>query len=328
MIKFVGGLNNVFRRSASGCKRSITVIEENKRWKSNVGFVGLGNMGIPMAKNLLKNGYGVVGNDVSAERMKLFRSLDGAETADTLQQVVESSDAVITMLPESQHVLLAYTALLNSSKPEQLFVDCSTISPESSKKVSDLAQQKGCKFLGAPVSGGVVGAENGTLTFMVGGDESTLTAAEHLLGCMGSRWVYCGPAGSGLVAKICNNMILGMTMAALSEAMNLGVKLGVEPKVLASVINTSTGRCWASEINNPVPGAVDKQSPSNNDYQNGFKADLLLKDMRLGESLAEGAHMKTPLTRQTVDVYAQISRMGWGDKDFSIAYKYFKEQQS
>ncbi|XP_060869551.1 3-hydroxyisobutyrate dehydrogenase, mitochondrial [Metopolophium dirhodum] len=328
MIMLVGGLNHVFRRSASGCRRSIAVVEESKRWKSNVGFVGLGNMGIPMAKNLLKNGYGVVGNDVSAERMDLLRGLDGAETADTLQQVAASSDAVITMLPESQHVLSAYAALLESSKPEQLFVDCSTISPESSKKVSDMAEQKGCKFLGAPVSGGVVGAENGTLTFMVGGDESTLTAAEHLLGSMGSRWVYCGPAGSGLVAKICNNMILGMTMAAVAEAMNLGIKLGMEPKVLASVINTSTGRCWASEINNPVPGAIEKQIPSNNNYLNGFKADLLLKDMRLGESLAKETHTQTPLTRLTVDVYARISQMGWGDKDFSIAYKYFKEQQS
>lgn len=328
MIMFVGGLNHVFRRSANGCRKIASVVEKSKRWKSNVGFVGLGNMGIPMAKNLLKNGYGVVGNDVSAERMDLFRGLDGAETADTLQQVAASSDAVITMLPASKHVLSAYEKLLESSKPEQLFVDCSTISPESSKKVSNMAEQKGCKFLGAPVSGGVVGAQNGTLTFMVGGDESTLTAAEHLLGSMGSRWVYCGPAGSGLVAKLCNNMILGMTMAAVAEAMNLGIKLGMEPKVLASVINTSTGRCWASEINNPVPGAIDKDIPSNNDYLNGFKADLLLKDMRLGESLAKETHTQTPLTRLTVDVYARISQMGWGDKDFSIAYKYFKEQQS
>ncbi|XP_025422735.1 3-hydroxyisobutyrate dehydrogenase, mitochondrial isoform X2 [Sipha flava] len=255
---------NAFRLMAS-CRR-LSILEASRRWKSNIGFVGLGNMGVPMVKNLLKNGYGVVGNDVSADRMDLLRGLDGAKTADTLQEVAASSDAVVTMLPESEHVLSAYTALLESSKTDQIFVDCSTISPESSKKVSDMAERKGCKFLGAPVSGGVVGAENGTLTFMVGGDESTLKEAEQLFASMGSRCVYCGPAGSGLIAKISNNMILGMTMVAVAEAMNLGVKLGMDPKILASVINTSSGRCWASEINNPVPGAIEK-SPSNDNYQ-------------------------------------------------------------
>ncbi|VVC28291.1 Hypothetical protein CINCED_3A001249 [Cinara cedri] len=281
-------------------------------------------MGIPMAKNLLKNGYAVVGNDVSTNRMEMFRKLDGAQTVDTLREMAANVDAIVTMLPESDHVLSAYETLLKSSKPEQIFVDCSTISPESSKKVSDMATRKGCKFLGAPVSGGVVGAENGTLTFMVGGDEAALKEASGLLSSMGSRWVYCGPAGSGLIAKICNNMILGMTMVAVAEAMNVAVKSGMEPNILASVINTSSGRCWASEINNPVPGAVEK-SPSNDDYQKGFKAALLLKDMRLGESLAKEVGATTLLTRETVELYEEISKKGWADRDFSIAYKYFKE---
>ncbi|XP_050421343.1 3-hydroxyisobutyrate dehydrogenase, mitochondrial [Adelges cooleyi] len=307
---------------------SSTNREVHKRWKSNVvGFVGLGNMGIPMAKNLLKNGYTVIGNDVSAKRMELFREeSDGAaNTADTLQEISSSTDTVVTMLPECAHVLAAYSALLESSKENQMFVDCSTISPETSIKVAEMAQRKGCRFLGAPVSGGVVGAANGTLTFMVGGQEDTVKAAQGLFDSMGSRTVHCGAQGTGLIAKICNNMILGMTTVAVAEAMNLGIKLGLDPKLFASIINTSTGKCWSSEVNNPVPGATDNKCPSNSDYQNGFKSVLLLKDMRLGKSLAISSGAPIPLTDKTVDTYEQLTAKGLGDKDFSVVYKYFRE---
>ncbi|XP_050547788.1 3-hydroxyisobutyrate dehydrogenase, mitochondrial-like [Daktulosphaira vitifoliae] len=299
-----------------------------KRWKSNVvGFIGLGNMGIPMAKNLLKNGYQLFGYDISANRMEIFRqeSHGSAQTGNTLQEVVANTEAVVTMLPECTHVLSAYSVLLESPKKNQVFIDCSTISPDTSKKVAEMVESKGCKFLGAPVSGGVVGAVNGTLTFMVGGDKDTLVAHQCLFNAMGSRTIYCGNHGSGLIAKICNNMILGMSTVAVAEAMNLGIKLGLDPKLFASVINTSSGRCWASEVNNPVPGALENNCPSNNEYKNGFKADLLLKDMNLGKTLANNSHVPIPLTDKTVEMYNALSSKGLGDKDFSVVYKYLKD---
>ncbi|KAF5901127.1 3-hydroxyisobutyrate dehydrogenase, mitochondrial, partial [Clarias magur] len=246
--------------------------------KTQVGFIGLGNMGNPMAKNLIKHGYPVIATDVFPESCKELQGL-GAQILDTPADVADKADRIITMLPSSPNVIDVYTGpngILKKVKKGSLLIDSSTIDPAVSKEMAVAAEKMGAVFMDAPVSGGVGAATSGKLTFMVGGAEEEFTAAKELLSCMGANVVYCGQVGTGQAAKICNNMLLAIGMIGTSETMNLGIRLGLDPKLLAKILNMSSGRCWSSDTYNPVPGVMEGV-PSANNYQGGFGTTLMAK---------------------------------------------------
>uniref|UniRef100_A0A8D3ECP3 3-hydroxyisobutyrate dehydrogenase n=1 Tax=Scophthalmus maximus TaxID=52904 RepID=A0A8D3ECP3_SCOMX len=246
--------------------------------KTPVGFIGLGNMGSPMAKNLLKNGYPVIATDVFPESCKELQDL-GAQVLDSPADVAEKADRIITMLPSSPNVIEVYTGpngILKKVKKGTLLIDSSTIDPSVSKEMAVAAEKMGAVFMDAPVSGGVGAASLAKLTFMVGGVEEEYNAAQELLTCMGANVVYCGQVGTGQAAKICNNMLLAIGMIGTAETMNLGIRLGLDPKLLAKILNMSSGRCWSSDTYNPVPGVMDGV-PSANNYQGGFGTTLMAK---------------------------------------------------
>ena len=246
-----------------------------------IGFVGLGNMGGPMALNLLKAGHSLCVFDLvpsSVETLVQAGAQACSSPADVAKQDIE---VLVTMLPASVHVRSVYLGdegILQAIKPSVLLIDSSTIDPQTAREVAAAAQKQGNPMLDAPVSGGTGGAQAGTLTFMVGGSEEDYTRAQAILSAMGKNIVYCGGAGNGQVAKIANNMLLGISMIGAAEAMNLGVSLGMDPKILAGIINTSSGRCWSSEVYNPYPGVVET-APASRNYSGGFGADLMLKDL-------------------------------------------------
>jgi 3-hydroxyisobutyrate dehydrogenase len=300
-----------------------------------VGFIGLGNMGAPMAKNLIKAGFPLVVHDVNAESVSKLKHAGGDKVtvATSPREVVSKTTYVVTMLPSPSHVKEVYTAS-NGIFPQKVgdiegktLIDSSTIDVHTSKEISTLAEKHSAYFVDAPVSGGVQGATEATLTFMVGGALETYRRAEAVLQHMGKKVIHCGPNGNGLIAKLCNNMALGIEMIAISEAMNLGVSLGMDPKLLAQVINSSSGRCWTSEVYNPVPG-VTPSSPANRDYQGGFAVSLMLKDLELALQTAEepGTYFYHPiptlLGNQARNVFRSLAYHGYGDKDFSSVYKY------
>ncbi|KAF0024670.1 hypothetical protein F2P81_023472 [Scophthalmus maximus] len=232
--------------------------------KTPVGFIGLGNMGSPMAKNLLKNGYPVIATDVFPESCKELQDL-GAQVLDSPADVAEKADRIITMLPSSPNVIEVYTGpngILKKVKKGTLLIDSSTIDPSVSKEMAVAAEKMGAVFMDAPVSGG--------------GVEEEYNAAQELLTCMGANVVYCGQVGTGQAAKICNNMLLAIGMIGTAETMNLGIRLGLDPKLLAKILNMSSGRCWSSDTYNPVPGVMDGV-PSANNYQGGFGTTLMAK---------------------------------------------------
>lgn len=279
-------------------------------------------MGFPMMCNLIsKSGFEVSVFDRNTEIMEKAKGV-GATTVDTPQSAIDGSSYVVTMLPGNDHVLSTYTSLKDQTVNGQVWIDCSTVSPETSTKVAELAEEKGADFLDAPVSGGVGGATNGTLTFMVGGKASVLEKAKKdVFDHMGANILHCGDkVGSGEVAKLCNNLILAISMTAVSEALSLGIKLGVDPKVLSAIINTSSGRCWSSDTYNPCPGVLPNV-PSSNDYQGGFATDLMLKDLRLALEAAKSCNSKVKLGEKTEEMYSEISSKGLGDKDFSVMFQ-------
>ena len=240
---------------------------------SKIAFVGLGQMGRHMASNLLKAGHTLTVYDVSPAAVSAFQSAHpGVQAAPTAAAAAASpgTSAVVTMLPSSPHVQSAYEgSILPSARPGTLLIDSSTINPGVSRALAAAAQARGMPFLDAPVSGGTGGAEAGTLTFMCGGAPPAFAAAKPVLAAMGKNIVHVGGPGAGCAAKLCNNLILGASMLAVAEAMALGVRLGVEPSVLAGIVNTSSGKCWASEVYNPVPG-VCPGAPASRGYQGGF----------------------------------------------------------
>jgi 3-hydroxyisobutyrate dehydrogenase len=278
---------------------------------SRIAFIGLGNMGGPMAANLVRAGHEVSGFDLVPPAHDT-----GVTIADSAAQAVSNAEFVITMLPAGAHVLRVYADIVQAAPRGAVFIDSSTIDVDSSRKAHAMAKTAGMPALDAPVSGGTGGAAAGTLTFMVGGAADTFAAAEPILAKMGKRIVHCGDAGAGQAAKICNNMILGISMIAVSEAFVLGEKLGLSHQALFDVASTSSGQCWSLTSYCPVPGPVPA-SPANKDYKPGFATSLMLKDLRLAQDAAKAAGADTALGAQAAALYAAYSEAGGDAMDFS-----------
>ncbi|WP_275124602.1 3-hydroxyisobutyrate dehydrogenase [Streptomyces sp. ICBB 8177] len=284
---------------------------------SVIGFVGLGHMGGPMAANLVKAGHRVAGYDLVPEALAAARDA-GVDPVGSAAEAVAGADVVITMLPAGRHVLGLYReqGLLAAARPGTLFVDCSTIDVADARAAHEAVVQAGHRALDAPVSGGVVGAEAGTLTFMVGGGQAEFAEAERLLAVMGKKAVHCGGAGAGQAAKICNNMILGVTMIAVSEAFVLGESLGLSHQALYDVASTASGQCWALSVNCPVPGPVPA-SPANRDYRPGFAAPLMAKDLGLAANAARAGGVDAELGLRAAELYAAFAEGAGACEDFS-----------
>jgi 3-hydroxyisobutyrate dehydrogenase len=289
---------------------------------SRVLFIGLGNMGMPMAENLAKAGFAVTGFDVSQSAMEAFAA--HGQIASSIAEAVPHAEIVVTMLPAGKHVAEVYLGLggiLAHVKGAPLLIDCSTIDVETARKVGDAAAKQGLEMLDAPVSGGVGGATAGTLTFMVGGPESAFARAHSLLAAMGKTIVHTGESGAGQAAKICNNMILGISMIGVSEAFALADKLGLDHQKLFDVSSKSSGQCWSLTSYCPVPGPVPT-SPANRDWQPGFATALMLKDLSLAQQAAKEAGATTPLGAEAARIYGQMVADGDGGRDFSYAYRW------
>ncbi|WP_333742905.1 3-hydroxyisobutyrate dehydrogenase [Streptomyces ardesiacus] len=280
-----------------------------------VAFVGLGHMGGPMAANLVKTGHRVLGHDLVPAAVETAARA-GVEPAVSASAAVAQADAVITMLPSGRHVLALYDDILAAARPGTLFVDCSTIDVADARTAHERARAAGMRALDAPVSGGVVGAEAASLTFMAGGGRTEFTEAHPLLEAMAKKVVHCGGAGAGQAAKICNNMILGVSMIAVSEAFVLGESLGLSHQALFEVASTASGQCWALSANCPVPGPVPT-SPANRDYRPGFAASLMAKDLGLAASAARAGGVHAELGLRAAELYAEYTERGGGTEDFS-----------
>jgi len=285
---------------------------------ATIGFIGLGNMGGPMAANLVKAGHRVTGFDLVSAALEAAE-VAGVAIAASPAEAVAGAEIVVTMLPSGKHVLGVYDGpqgIIAAVEPGTLLIDSSTIDVESARKAHALAAAKGTDALDAPVSGGVGGASAGTLTFMVGGSTDAFARAEPILAAMGKKIVHCGDAGAGQAAKICNNMILGISMIAVSEAFVLAEKLGLSQQALFDVSSTSSGQCWSLTTYCPVPGPVPT-SPANRDYQPGFAAALMLKDLTLSQDAAASAGATTPLGAAATRLYAAMVDAEQGGVDFS-----------
>ncbi|MFE6063088.1 3-hydroxyisobutyrate dehydrogenase [Streptomyces sp. NPDC056431] len=282
-----------------------------------IAFVGLGRMGGPMAANLVAAGHRVLGFDLVPEALATA-SATGVEAAGSAVAAAAEADVVITMLPAGRHVLALYgdQGLLAAARPGTLFIDCSTIDVADARAAHEAAAAAGHRALDAPVSGGVVGAESATLTFMAGGGEAEFARAEPLLAVMGRRVVHCGDAGAGQAAKICNNMILGISMIAVSEAFVLGESLGLSHQALYDVASTASGQCWALTTNCPVPGPVPA-SPANRDYRPGFAAPLMAKDLGLAADALRTAGIDAGLGPRAAELYAAFAAGDGAAQDFS-----------
>jgi 3-hydroxyisobutyrate dehydrogenase len=285
---------------------------------TTIAFIGVGNMGGPMARNLLKAGYTVRAFDVAANLLQAVVDA-GATKAANVKNAVANAEVVISMLPAGQHarsVYLEKDGVLASAKSGTLLIDSSTIDIDSARAVHSAAEQKGFAFLDAPVSGGVGGAEAGTLTFMCGGAESSFERAKPILEKMGKRIVLAGGAGAGQAAKICNNMLLAISMIGTCEAFVLAEKLGLDAQKLFDIASTSSGQCWSLTTYCPVPGPVPT-APSNRDYAGGFATALMLKDLKLAQAAAQSAGATTPLGAEAAQLYSLMAAKGHGGLDFS-----------
>jgi 3-hydroxyisobutyrate dehydrogenase len=289
-----------------------------------IGFIGLGNMGGPMAANLIKTGGHVLGFDL-VTALRDAAAKDGVQIAGSAKATLEDADVVITMLPGGEHVLSVWHNIAPQARQGTLFIDCSTIDVESARKAHKLAASYGIATLDAPVSGGVGGAKAATLTFMVGGSDHAFARGKPVLERMGKRIVHCGEAGNGQAAKICNNMILGASMIAVSEAFVLGEKLGLSHQALFDVASASSGQCWSLTSYCPVPGPVPA-SPANNGYKPGFAAALMLKDLKLARAAAESVQVKTAIGAHAAEIYNQFAEHGNSGFDFSGIIKFVREQ--
>jgi 3-hydroxyisobutyrate dehydrogenase len=282
---------------------------------SRIAFLGLGNMGGPMAANLVKAGHTVAGFDL-VEAAKQAAAGAGVSIAPSAREAVRDADTVITMLPAGKHVLASWSDFLSAAPKGALVVDCSTIDVDSAKRAHAAGAAAGALTLDAPVSGGVGGATAGTLTFMCGGSPEAFARAKPLLESMGKRIVHCGGPGAGQAAKICNNMILGATMIVTCEAFALAEKLGLEAQALFDVASTSSGQSWSVTSYCPVPGPVPA-SPANRGYKPGFAASLMLKDLKLAQEAAASVGAATPLGAEAAQLYALYVAAGHGGDDFS-----------
>ena len=291
----------------------------------NIGFLGLGNMGSPMAHNLLKAGHQLRVFDLSDTAMAGLVAA-GASAATSIAELARSDlDMIITMLPAAAQVKAVYLGedgLLAHVAASVRLIDSSTIDPLSAREVAATAAERGNRMIDAPVSGGTAGAAAGTLTFMVGGEQADYDAALPVLQTMGRNIVHCGPAGNGQVAKVANNLLLAISMIGTAEAMNLGVALGMEPGVLAGVLNTSSGRCWSADTYNPYPSVMDNV-PAARGYTGGFGSDLMLKDLGLATEAARQLRQPVMLGALAQQLYQTFSSQGNGALDFSAIIKLY-----
>lgn len=289
-----------------------------------IAFLGLGNMGGPMCSNLLNAGHPVTAFDLSPAARDAAKSA-GAAIAGSAVEAVSGADAVITMLPAGKAVLDVWGSVLPALKKNAMLIDCSTIDMASARKAHELAASYGIASLDAPVSGGVGGAKSATLAFMVGGSVEAFARAEPILLRMGKRAFHCGPAGAGQAAKICNNMLLAISMIGVSEALTLGESLGLDHQVMYDVMTASSGRCWSLDTYCPVPGPVPA-SPANHGYKAGFAASLMLKDVRLSQEAARAADVATPLGEMAERLYADYAAGGGEGSDFSGIIMFLRNQ--
>ncbi|TMW60090.1 hypothetical protein Poli38472_000132 [Pythium oligandrum] len=320
MTMMTRGLQRVFMRSTAFSTRHFS-----QSTKETVGIIGLGQMGGHMANNLFAGGKKLVVCDVDPANTKAIAS-KGATVAKSPREVAEQCDTVITMLPNTgivEEVYLGKDGLQSVLRPEHFFIDSSTIDAIFTKSLSEKIHAQGARFVDAPVSGGVVGAENATLTFMVGGEKDEFEHVKPLLTHMGKNIVHCGGSSMGQVAKVCNNLALIIQMTSVAEAMNLGVKLGMDPQVLRGIMNTSTSQCWSSTVYHPYPGLMENV-PSTNGYKGGFSSSLVKKDLGLGVDAAKNAQVTLPLTYAVHQLYSMIVNEGHGNKDFSYILQFLK----
>jgi 3-hydroxyisobutyrate dehydrogenase len=283
-----------------------------------IAFIGLGKMGLPMVRNLLQAGHPVVGHDLVAAALDAAGRA-GARAAGSVPDAVAGAECVITMLPEGRHVREVYfgdQGIIARAEPDALLIDCSTIDVDSARTVNRAAMECGLEVLDAPVSGGVAGAEKATLTFMVGGSEQGVARARPILEQMGKAVVHTGPSGNGQAAKICNNMMLAISMIGVCEAFVLAERLGLAADKLFEVSSQSSGQSWALTSYCPVPGPVPN-SPANRDYQAGFTAAMMAKDLRLAQDAAQSVDAPTPMGAQARSLYALFANRGHGGLDFS-----------
>jgi len=294
---------------------------------AKIGFIGLGNMGGPMVANLIKAGNEVKAFDLSADAMARAKAAGAAESA-TAGACAADVDVVVTMLPAGRHVREVYMGaggVIETAAPGTLLIDSSTIDVASARAVEEAAQAKGLGMVDAPVSGGVGGAEAGTLTFMVGGSDDAFGQAKPILDAMGKTIVHAGGPGNGQAAKICNNMILGISMIGVSEAFVLAEKLGLDHQKLFDISSTASGQCWSLTSYCPVPGPVET-SPANRDYAPGFTVAMMLKDLRLAQTAAQDSGAATPLGAQAAALYSLLESAGQADMDFSGIIKMIRGQ--
>lgn len=285
-----------------------------------IGFIGLGNMGGPMAANLAAAGYPVTGFDLTAP------APEGVSMAESAAHAARGADVVITMLPNGAILRAVADQVLAAMAPRAVLLDCSTVDVQSARDVAQKAQGAGLNALDAPVSGGVGGAVAGTLTFMVGGDAAAFATARPLFEVMGQKAVHCGPSGNGQAAKICNNMILGVTMIATCEAFALADKLGLDRQAMYDVVSTSSGQSWSMTSYCPAPG-IGPKSPADNGYRPGFSADLMLKDLRLSQEAAMAADADTPMGALAAMLYACfVEQEDGAGRDFSSMLPRFAER--
>ncbi len=293
-----------------------------------IAFIGLGNMGGPMALNLLKAQQNVSAFDLNPTALQQFAAAGGV-VCDSPQAAAQQADVVITMLPAAKHVRDVYLGeqgILSVLKAGSLCIDCSTIDPKTIQDIAAAAKALHINVCDAPVSGGTIGAQAGTLTFMVGAEDSIFHSVEPVLQCMGKSVVHCGAVGTGQIAKICNNLVLGISMVAVAEGMALGAKLGIDPEALAGVMNRSSGRCWSSEICNPWP-EISANAPAGRGYTDGFATQLMLKDMGLAIEAAAQVQQPILLGGLVQQLYQQHCMQGNARLDFSsIIQQYLTEQ--
>jgi 3-hydroxyisobutyrate dehydrogenase len=292
---------------------------------ARIGFIGLGNMGSPMATNLVKAGHAVAGFDV-IESLAGKLAAVGGTAAETIAAACRGADAIITMLPAGEHVRHVYCVaggVIEAAGPGTLLIDSSTIDVATAREMAARAAEKGLATVDAPVSGGVAGAQAGTLTFMVGGADDAFDRARPLLANMGRTIVHAGGPGNGQAAKICNNMILGVSMIVVSEAFLLAEKLGLDAQRLFDIASQSSGQCWSMTSYCPVPGPVPT-SPANRGYQAGFTAAMMLKDLKLAQIAARSAATATPLGAGAAELYASFVREGHAGEDFSAIIRWIR----
>ena len=289
---------------------------------TSVGFIGLGNMGAPMAGNLVAAGLDVTGHDV-AQRARASARAKGLAIADSAIAAAADRDVVITMLPDGAALLEVCRTIVAEVRPGTVLMDCSTVDIASARQAHDMAAERSLRSVDAPVSGGIAGAEAGTLTFMVGGDPSVCEAVRPLLDIMGRAIVRCGGPGCGQAVKICNNMILGVSMIGVCEALVLARELEIDPERVFDVVSTSSGSCWSMNDYCPLPG-VGPDSPADHDYAPGFAAALMSKDLELSQQAAASVDVATPMGAMAASVYEAMVASGNGHLDFSAVIRHVR----